>query len=322
VVVKKKNEEKYVEKIIKEANKISKGNKELYDEYLISHNVCPVCKKISIVHDENDTYCSICGTVYDDVVYYQSHGSEFDENRNRKEIYTPPSTLRNKATPFYNIEVRTSKLNTATKYKFYKLRKINFLVGASFAKNSQIVKRIEELINVAIASKDENLKNLIIESVLMMYSKIQKRFRSWKKINIVSIFYIVAQQLGIKIDLSKIYNFEGNNKISLNKFKRNIKRGVEKIFAMLTEQERVELKKFMLNEIVKESRQKNIDKKTLDLIFKTVNDIYEVYPNITFYDAVKTILARVYRHKAYKSYPEGVAEKINQIIDKKFKIKQ
>jgi len=321
VVNKKINEAKYVKKIKAEAKKVSGENKDLYEEYMVSHNVCPICEKVSIVHSGNDTYCSICGTIFNDVEFYQSHGNEFDEDRNRKEIYTPPSTLRNKATPFYNMDVGGSKMNTATRYKFYKLRKINYLVDASFAKNSQIVRRIEDLINVVVMSKDKNFKNLIIESVLMLYSKIQKRFRGWKKINVVSILYLVAQQLGIKIDLSKIYDLEGNEKVSLNKFKRNVKRGVEKIFAMLTEQERIEFKKFMLREIVKESRQKDLDEKTLDLIFKTVEDLYKVYPNITFYDAVKTILARVYRHKMYKNYPGNMTEKINKIIDKRFKIK-
>ncbi len=320
VVEKESNKEKkYVNSVIKKAEKNSNGSQEAYEDYLISHNICPKCKRVSLVNSGGEIYCKICGTVYNDVVYYESHGTEFDDARNRKEIYTPPSNLRNSATPYYNMDLRGTKMSSSAKYKFYKLRKMNYLVNASFSKNSQIVKKIRTLSNSVIQAKDAETRNLLIESVLMFYSKLQKRFRGWKKINVDAVLYIVSQQLGLKLDLKKLYEYEGDNKISLNKFKRNIKRGVEKIFSILTEEEKKELKRFMLKQIIKETRIRDISEKDVEKMMDLIDEIYKIYPNITFYDSIKTILSHVYRHKNYKSLPAGINEKINEIIDKKFK---
>lgn len=314
-----KKEKEYIKEIIELAKKISAGNKEAYDDFLVSRNVCPKCERVSIVHTDSEIYCERCGTIYSDVVYYESHGTEFDDAKNRKEIYTPPSTRKNSATPFYNMDMRGTKMGGSTKYRFYKLRKMNYLVNASFSKNSQIVKRIEFLSNVIIPSNDSGVKNLLIESVLMFYSKLQKRFRGWKKINLDSVLYLVSQQLGLKIDMKKLYEYESSEKVSLNKFKRNVKRGVERIFSVLTDKEKEELKEFMLKQIIKESKAKGLSEKDIAVLMDIINDIYKIYPNITFYDSIKTILSHVYRHKNYKVFPPGVNDQINAIIDKKIK---
>ncbi len=215
-------EKKYVETVIKKAEDISKGSKEIYEDYLISHNICPICKRMSIIHTEGEAYCEICGMVYNDVVFYESHGTEFDDGRNRKEIYTPPSNLKNSATPYYNMDLRGTRMSSSAKYKFYKLRKMNYLINASFSKNSQIVKKIEVLSNAIVSSKDMSVRNLLIESVLMFYSKLQKRFRGWKKINVDAVLYLVSQQLGLKIDLKKLYEYDANEKIYKTWCRKNI----------------------------------------------------------------------------------------------------
>ncbi|MGC8596276.1 MAG: hypothetical protein ACP5MI_11830, partial [Candidatus Kryptoniota bacterium] len=181
-----------------------------------------------------------------------------------------------------------TRMSSSAKYKFYKLRKINYLINASFSKNSQIVKKIETLSNAVISSKDANMRNLLIESVLMFYSKLQKRFRGWKKINVDSVLYLVSQQLGFKIDFKKLYEYEANEKISLNKFKRNIKRGVERIFSVLNEKEKDELKEFMLKQIIKETRVKDISESNIKNMMNIINEIYKIYPNMTFYDSIRT----------------------------------
>lgn len=311
-------ERKYVKSVIKAAEKISGGDKDTYEEYLVSRNICPVCKRVSIVR-QDESYCEICGRIYNEVIYYGSHGTEFDDNHNRKEIYTPPSTLKNSATPYYNMDLRGAKMNSATKYKYYKLRKMNYLVNASFAKNSQIVKKIETLSGAILPSRDPGVRNLLIESVLMFYAKLQKRFRGWKKINVDAVLYLVSQQLGFRIDLKKLYEYESIEKVSLNKFKRNIKRGVERIFSVLTDEEKKELKEFMLKQIIMESKTKTIGNNDIKSLMATIDEIYKVYPNITFYDSVKTILSYVYRNKNYKTLPPGVNEKIKEIIDKRLK---
>ncbi len=101
--------------------------------------------------------------------------------------------------------------------------------------------------------------------------------------------------------------------------KRYIKRGVERIFSVLTDEEKDELKEFMLKQIIKETRIKDVGENNIKNIMNIINEIYKIYPNITFYDSIKTILSHVYRHKNYKTLPPGMNEKINAIIDKKFK---
>lgn len=314
-----KDEKNIVEEVIKQAEKNSKGLEEIYDEYLMSHNVCPKCKRFSISRNGNETYCQICGIVYDDVVFNESHGIEFDDGNNRKEIYNPPSTLKNSATPFYDMDLRGAKMSNSAKYRFYKLRKINYFVNASFSKNSQIVKKLDVISGAVLSSRDPTIKNLLIETVLMFYSKLQKRFRGWKKINVDSVLYLVSQQIGLKIDLKKLYEYESVEKISLNKFKRNIKRGVERVFSVLDDREKNELKEFMLKQIIVESKIKGINDNDVKTLMGIIEKIYEIYPNITFYDSIKTILSHVYRDKNYKTLPPGMNDKINAIIDKNFK---
>ena len=315
----KNTENKYIENEIKKSIKISNGSKEAQDEYLVSRNICPVCKRISIIRTSVESYCDVCGHIYNDVIFYNSHGTEFDDGNNRREIYTPPSTRKNASTPYYGMSFRGARMNSSAKNKFYKLSRVNYLVNSSFSKNSQIVKKVEILLGAVPTSRDAEIRNLLIESVLMFYIKIQKRFRGWKKINIDSVLYLASQQLGVKIDLKQLYEYESNEKISLNKFKRNVKRGIEKIFSVLNEEERVELKEFILKQIIIESKTKNPSDEDVRKIMGVINDIYKIYPNITFYDAAKTILSYLYKNKNYKTFPEGINEKIKEIVDKKLR---
>ena len=307
---------KYLEKVLKQLEKIRKNNgDESANEFLINHRVCPVCKTLTLIKSyEGDLYCSKCGVIFEDVEYYESHGTEFDDGRNRKEIYVPPTTLRSKARPYYTIGSVGREVAQKNKDKYKKLRKIDFFVNASFSKNSQVLKRVENIAKMALKNPSAEIRNLIAGSVLMLYTKLQKRFRSWKKINIYSVIVLVGNQLGIKIDIKNLYEIEGNKKISINKFKRNINRGIEKIFSILTEDEKKEIKKFMLVEIIKSSRIKYVDDETIKEFLKTINKIMELYPNITFYDSAKMIISRLVKNKKYKSFNEVIDAKIEKII--------
>jgi len=318
-----KKTKKYLEKILNEYEKIKKKNgEEMANEFLISHRVCPICKTLTIVKsDEGDMYCSKCGTIFENVEYYQSHGTEYDEGRNRKEIYVPPTTLRSKARPYYTIGYIGNEVPTKNREKYKKLRKIGFYVDASYSKNSQVLKKTETIIKEALKSPSSEVRNLVTESVLMLYSKLQKRFRSWKKINLYSVVVLVGNQLGIKVDIKTLYEIEGNKKISINKFRRNINRGIEKIFSILSDKEKDEIKKFMLAEIIGSSRIKSRDEATIKSFLKTINKIMALYPNITFYDSAKMIISRLVKNKKYKSFNEVIDKKIEKVIkDSKIKL--
>jgi len=307
---------KYLEKILKDYEKIKKKNgEEVANEFLISHRICPVCKTLTIIKSrESDTYCSNCGLIFGDVEYYESHGTEYDEGRNRKDIYVPPTTLRSKARPYYTIGYIGNEVISKNKDKYKKLRKIGFYVNASYSKNSQVLKRTESIVREAVMHPSSEIRNLVAESVLMLYGKLQKRFRSWKKINIYSVIVLVGNQLGIKIDVKRLYEIEGNKKISVNKFRRNINRGIERIFSILTKNEKDEIKKFMLTEIIRSSRIKSRNEEMIKDFLKTINKIMELYPNITFYDSAKMIISRLLKNKKYKSFNEVVDAKIEKVI--------
>jgi transcription initiation factor TFIIIB Brf1 subunit/transcription initiation factor TFIIB len=311
-----KKAKKYFEKLLKEYEKIknSKGE-EIANEFLTNHQVCPICKTLTIIKGlEGDTYCTKCGTIFNDVEYYESHGIEFDDGRNKKEVYVPPTNLRSKAKPFYNIGYVGKEVAYKNKSEYKKLRKIGFYVGASYSKNSQVLKRTEDIIRMSVMTSSLELRNLVSESVLMLYNKLQKRFRSWKKINIYSVIVLVGNQLGIKIDIKKLYEAENNDKISMNKFRRSINRGIERIFSILTKEEKEEIKKFMLTEIIKNSRIKNVNDSIIQDFLKTINKIMNLYPNITFYDSAKMILSRLLKNKKYKSFNEKIDAQIEKVI--------
>jgi len=307
---------KYLERILKQYEKIKKKNGEnAANDFLLSHRVCPVCKTLTLIKSsEGDTYCSTCGVIFGDVEYYESHGTEYDDGRNRKDIYVPPTTLRSKATPYYSIGYIGKEVASKNKDKYKKLRKIGFYVNASYSKNSQVFKRTESIVREAVMPSSTEVRNLVAESVLMLYRKLQKRFRSWKKINIYSVIVLVGNQLGIKIDVKSLYEIEGNKKISINKFRRNINRGIERIFSILSKNEKDEIKKFMLTEIIKSSRIKSKNEATIKDFLKTINKIMELYPNITFYDSAKMIISRLVKNKKYKSFNEVIDAKIEKVI--------
>jgi len=315
---------KYLERILKEYEKIKNKNGEVVaNDFLVSHRVCPVCKTLTLIKSsEGETYCSNCGTIFGDFEYYESHGTEFDDGRNRKDIYVPPTTLRSKARPQYTIGYIGKEVASKNKDKYKKLRKIGFYVNASYSKNSQVLKRAENIVREAVMSSSTEVRGLMSESVLMLYSKLQKRFRSWKKINIYSVIVLVGNQLGIKIDVKRLYEIEDNKKISINKFRRNINRGTEKIFSILTKNEKDEIKKFMLREMIKSSRIKSTNDETIKAFLKTINKIMELYPNITFYDSAKMIISRLLKNKKYKSFNDAIDSKIEKVIkDSKIKLK-
>jgi len=89
----------------------------------------------------------------------------------------------------------------------------------------------------------------------------------------------------------------------------------------LTEDEKNEIKKFMLVEIIKSSRIKSVDDTTIKAFLKTINKIMDLYPNITFYDSAKMIISRLVKNKKYKSFNEVIDAKIEKIIrDSKIKL--
>jgi hypothetical protein len=307
---------KYFEKLMKEYEKIKKSKgEEIANEFLINHRICPNCKTLTIIKGlEGDTYCTRCGTIFNDVEYYESHGVELDDGRNKKEVYVPPTNLISKARPFYNIGYIGKEVAYKNKNEYKKLRKIGFYVNASYSKNSQVLKRTEDIVRMSVITSSLELRNLVSESVLMLYNKLQKRFRSWKKINIYSVIVLVGNQLGIKIDIKKLYEVENNDKMSMNKFRRSINRGIERIFSILTKEEKEEIKRFMLTEIIKNSRVKTVNDSIIQDFLKTINKIMNLYPNITFYDSAKMILSRLLKNKKYKSFNEKIDAQIEKVI--------
>ena len=307
---------KYLNKMLEEYEKIKKENgEEAANEFLISKHVCPVCKTLTLIKgSEGDTYCSKCGLIFEEYEFYESHGTEFDDGKNRKEIYVPPSNYRSKARPYYGIGFIGKEVSYKNKDKYKKLRKIGFYVNASYSKNSQVLKRTEDITREALTIQSSEIRSLLAESVLMFYTKLQKRFRSWKKINIYSVIVLIGNQLGIKIDIKRLYEIEGNKKISLNKFRRNINRGIERIFSVLNTNEKTEIKLLILKEILRTSKIKTIDNKLLKDMLTTINKIMDLYPNITFYDSAKMIISRLVKNKKYKSFNEIVDAKIEKVI--------
>lgn len=312
------NKQNEINKIIALCKKSTKSDEE-YKECLISKGICPNCLTQSVAREMSEIVCNKCGTIFEDVEFYQSHGTEYDDGRNRKEIYVPPSTLKNQATPFYGIDMPRGNMTSENRSRMKRLRKIGFYINASYSKNSQVVKKLNDITAALNGKIDRSRKKILVESVLMLYIKLQKKFRNWKKINIYSVLYIISNQLGIKINFKDIYNLEDNKKLSLNKFRRNVNRGTERIFSILGKEEKANFKKFILAEILKDNGLSNISEQYKNDFIKTIDEIYKIYSNLPFYEVCKLIIYHLYKNKTYKVLPFNLNEKINKIIDKNLK---
>ncbi|MGC9090049.1 MAG: hypothetical protein ACP5IV_07910, partial [Caldisericia bacterium] len=146
-------DENILKEYLKKAEKIKNENER--NEFLISKNICPICKKISLVVKDNEKYCSICGQVFDNMIF--SYDMPYDEDLKPKNITSEVSKI---------LSYKTPKLkNMSSRYVFYTDEKRVY----------QALTYINEIISL-LDLRNDNYKilNMSLEEFKHFYKKYKK----------------------------------------------------------------------------------------------------------------------------------------------------
>jgi len=182
-----------------------------------SHNLefskCPECDNIIIFSDHitGDTICSKCGLILDEkLIDLGKEWRFFDKEHISRVRCGPPTTMyhpdKGLATIIdrRNKDIKGNKINPKDKYKFYRLRKTDYIARSGTSKHKNLSVAMNELNTISSQfGFSENIKT----KISILYRKcIKKNLLKGRSIEllIASVIFVICRTNGIHITYKQL----------------------------------------------------------------------------------------------------------------------
>lgn len=300
-----------IEKIIKQANKLK--NKKDREDLLLLHGICPICLTQTIVRDEaSEKYCKKCGTIFEEVEFYYSHGIT-KENGDREEIYTPPTNSKSKASVSASFYV-DKKVSPKNRELFKRLQRQSLYESAKYAESPYTYKSIRQIVSSLKQVFPIGNKDVVIETAMQIYKReVAKNPANKKgKIKPQILVYLALKKLKIYVDYKKYINTtfkatSGLKNKTITNYKSSISKNISKTLSSYAVEEKESYRKYEIDQMLKKLNISYPDG-TINLIYKIAGEIIKHNPNLGFATVVQKIITwkqlEAKREKAINDFNE------------------
>ena len=183
------------------------------ESYNLEFSKCPECNNIIIFSDQitGDTICSKCGLVLSEkLIDLGKEWRYFDKEHISRVRCGPPTTMyyhdKGLATVIdkRNKDIKGNKINPKDKYKFYRLRKTDYIARSGTSKHKNLAVAMNELNTI---SSQFGLSENIKTKASVLYRKcIKKNLLKGRSIEllIASVIFVICRTNGIHITYKQL----------------------------------------------------------------------------------------------------------------------